>query len=113
MTVIDTYLADVPADKREALERVRQIIHSIVPEPEETIGYNMPVIRYKGKYLVGFAAFKNHMSLFPGAFSAEGLEQDLRDFVQAKGTIQFTVDKQLPKDVIVTIVTRRMTEIDT
>ncbi|NTW62170.1 DUF1801 domain-containing protein, partial [Candidatus Saccharibacteria bacterium] len=58
MSVIDEYLATVGADSKKELEKVRQIIHEIVPEVEEVISYGVPSFKYKGKYLIGFSEYK-------------------------------------------------------
>lgn len=77
MSVIDDYLQSLDSSQKAALERVRIIIKDIVPNGEDTIGYGMPVIRYNGKYLIGFCAFKNHMSIFPGASPTAEIEPKL------------------------------------
>lgn len=114
MSVIDDHLANVPAEQRAVLEHVRQIILKAVPaaDAQETIGYGMPVIRYKNKYLIGFDAFKDHMSVFPGADTIAALQDQLGEFAKAKGTVQFTLENPLPDDVLTVIVKQRIAEID-
>lgn len=113
MSVIDDYLADLEQPQREALERIRAIVKDMLPGIEETMGYGMPAFKYKGQPVVYFAAFKNHLSLFPTAGPTEVLKDTLKDFVLSKGTIQFTVEHQLPEQVIRDIVALRRDAIDT
>lgn len=91
---VDEYLAAVPEPARTTLDKIRAIIRSVVPpEAVEAISYGMPAFKYKGP-LFGYAAFKNHCSLFPmGSSVIEMFKQDLKDFETAKGTIRFPVDK--------------------
>ena len=91
---VDEYLARVPEPARTTLARIREIIRSAVPaESTELISYGMPMFRYKG-LLFGYAAFKNHCSLFPmGSSVIERYKDDLKKFELAKGTIRFPVDK--------------------
>ncbi|MEP6710271.1 MAG: DUF1801 domain-containing protein [Candidatus Saccharibacteria bacterium] len=100
MSKIDEYLDQVvPAQKTE-LERIRKIVQQAVPEATEGISYGMPVFKYDGKYLIGFAAFKDHMSVFPGALPIEQLKKELDNYKLSKGTIQFTLDNPLPDALV-------------
>ncbi|MDQ5972768.1 MAG: hypothetical protein QG553_927 [Patescibacteria group bacterium] len=111
MSVIDDYLKTVNPDQFDALERVRKIIVAATPDAEETIGYGMPVIKYKGKYVMGFCGFKDHMSLFPGSEGIAELKDKLKGFKVAKGTIQFTVDNPVPEELIIDLVKMRLQDI--
>lgn len=111
MSVIDDFLKDVPDPQKVELERVRQIIKSTVPDAEETISYAMPAFKYKGKPLVYFNAFKDHMSLFPTSKPTMVLADRLKDYKVSKGTIQFTADKPLPEELIQEILQVRLQEI--
>lgn len=104
MSVIDEYFEDIASAPRAELERIRKIVRSAVPEAEEVITYGMPGFKYKGKYLVSFCAFKDHLSIFPGAEPVGVLKDKLKSNITGKGTIQFTLEKPLANDVIVEIV---------
>lgn len=53
----------------------------------------MPMFKYKGM-VMGFAAFSDHCSLFPGHLSAfAAFAEELTAFKTAAGTIQFPLDK--------------------
>jgi uncharacterized protein YdhG (YjbR/CyaY superfamily) len=101
MSVIDDYLAGISPTDAMALEHVRTVIHSHVPDhTTETIGYGMPVIKYKGAYLLGFSAFKDHLSIFPGGEAIGQFAERLTDYKTAKGTIQFTAAHPLPDELL-------------
>lgn len=100
MTVIDDYLATVEEPEQGKLEEVRKIIKQVVPEAQEVITYGMPGFKYKGKYLISFAAFKDHMSIFPGAEPVEEYKDRMKDFKVSKGTIQFTLEHPIPDDLL-------------
>lgn len=110
MSPIDNYLKNVTPEQRKALKHVRDIALTLVPEPQEVISYGVPTIKYKGTYVIYFAAYKNHMSLYPGA--PLDLKEKLKGFKMAKGTIQFTHDKPVPDDIIKELVKRRVADID-
>jgi hypothetical protein len=49
MTRIDDYLSTVEAPKRQALERIRTLAKTIVPDAEDAFIYGMPTLTYQGK----------------------------------------------------------------
>jgi uncharacterized protein YdhG (YjbR/CyaY superfamily) len=107
---VDEYLAGVPEPAGSTLEKVRAVIRSAAPpEAMEVISYGIPMFKYKGM-LVGFAAFSNHCSLFPGASPLEALRDELKPFRTLKGTIQFPVDKPLPAALVKKLVKVRIAE---
>lgn len=108
MSIIDDYLKDVTPSQRKELERIRLIVKTAVPEAEETISYGIPTLTYNKKYLVYFAAFKDHMSIFPGATLTAELKDKLKGYIFGKGTIQFTEANPLPKEIIEQIVATRL-----
>jgi uncharacterized protein YdhG (YjbR/CyaY superfamily) len=91
---VDEYLASVPEPARSTLNKIRAAIRSAAPpEATEVISYRIPMFKYKGM-LMGFAAFSNHCSLFPGSLSAlKEFKDELKGFPTTKGTIRFPVDK--------------------
>ena len=111
MSVIDEYLAKIDEPQRAELERVRQIVKRAVPEAEEVISYGMPVFKYRGQYLIGFTAFKNHLSLFPASHPIEVLKDQLGEFELSKGTIQFTLEHPVPESIIKELVNIRLIDI--
>lgn len=109
---VDKYLAGVPEPARSALKRVRATIRSVVPSDcTEGISYGIPAFRYKGRALVGFAAFSNHCSLFPmGSSAIVTFKDELKDFQTSKGTIRFTVERPLPAALLKKVVKARVAQ---
>jgi uncharacterized protein YdhG (YjbR/CyaY superfamily) len=108
MSAVDEYLGKVPAPQRGELERVRNIVKETVSEAEEVISYGMPGFKYQKKYLFGYAAFKDHMSIFPTAAPVEALQEKLSDFELSKGTVQFTLEHPVPEAIIKELVSVRV-----
>jgi uncharacterized protein YdhG (YjbR/CyaY superfamily) len=105
---VGQYLSRVPEPARRALERMRATIRSVVPrEATEVISYRIPAFKH-GTVLVWYAAFANHVSLFPGGAVLEAFEDDLTDFKTSKGTVQFPLDAPLPIALIKRIVKARV-----
>ncbi len=107
---IDAYLAPLPLEVREALERLRGIILQVVPDAEETISYQIPTFKWHGS-LVGFAAFKNHCSFFVmNAQMLNDFKKELVGYKYAASTIHFTPEKPLPVALLKKLIKFRMKE---
>lgn len=109
---IDEYLLGVQPDQRVALERIRQIVKSVAPEVEETISYNMPTMKYKGRALVYFTASKKHMSLMPSCWAIEEFKDQLKGCDTTEHTIRFTLEKPLPDNLVEALVRNHVRDID-
>jgi uncharacterized protein YdhG (YjbR/CyaY superfamily) len=107
---VDEYLASVHEPFRTMLAHLRGVIRAAAPEAVEAIGYGIPTYKLDGN-LVHFAAFKNHMSFFPGSTAHnEALKDALAGYKLSKGTIQFTPDNPLPDELVTRIVKLRIAE---
>lgn len=102
------YLAQVPAESRAVLEKLRQTIKSTVPEAVEVISYQIPTFKYQGRMLVSYAAFQEHCSFFPGAGPIETHRNELKSYKTSKGTIRFPVDRPLPASLVKKLVKTRI-----
>ena len=103
MTKLDAYVEALTPGEREQFERVRAIVKRLVPDADETISYGIPTFKYRGKYLIYFAAHKHHMSVYPTIGGVEATKG-------TKGTFQFT--EAVPEDVVTKIVTHRKSQIE-
>jgi len=106
---VAAYLARVPEPARTTLEKVRAMIRAAAPkDATEAISYKIPSFQWNGA-LVWYAAFKRHCSLFPMDHSlVEEFHEDLKVCKVSKGTVQFPVDKPLPKALVARIVKARV-----
>jgi uncharacterized protein YdhG (YjbR/CyaY superfamily) len=110
---VEAYLAAVQEDQRAALERLRATIRAAAPEATEAMSYGMPAFKHRGRPLVGYAAFKQHCSFFPmSSTTISRFEEELAGFETSKGTIRFTLDRQLPKTLVRRIVKARLAEME-
>jgi uncharacterized protein YdhG (YjbR/CyaY superfamily) len=108
---VDAYLADLPGNARETLEKIRAAIAAAAPEATETMAYGMPGFYLAGHPLVYFAAFKEHCSFFPASYEVmERFADELRRFDLQKGTIRFPIGKPPPATLVKRIVKARIKE---
>lgn len=109
---VDDYLAGLPADRRVALQELREAIREAAPQAEEGIAYNMPAFRLRGRFLVSFQAFKAHTSLFPASDRVrEALGPDLAPYLHGKGTIRFPASEPIPLNLVTWLVQVRLAEV--
>jgi uncharacterized protein YdhG (YjbR/CyaY superfamily) len=108
---IDEYLADVNAEHRDVLGKLRRTIHVVAPKAEECISYGIPAFRLNGRSLVFFGAWANHCALYPGSSATlKKFRNELRDFQISKGTIRFSARKPLPAALVKRLVKARIAE---
>ena len=106
---VDNYLAALPEEARATLEKIRKTIKAAAPNATEVISYQMPMYKHRGM-VVGFAAFKGHCSLFPGAKAIVTYKEELKAYETSKGTIRFPIGKPLPAALVKKIVKTRIAE---
>lgn len=107
---VDQYIAGFPPDVQAILQRIRRTIRSTVPAAQEAISYQIPAFTLDGKYLIYFAGFRGHVSVYPAPRGAREFKKELAAYRGGKGTVRFPLDKPLPVGLIRRIVKFRMKE---
>jgi len=112
---ISKYLNRLSNDEKKTLQELRDTILSCInkDEVEETFRYGIPTIKYKGKPLVGYGAFKNHLSFFIMTNSGNKIIKDVligQDFKNS--VIHFTTENPLKKNIIKKILKYRVIQND-
>lgn len=106
---VEEYLAALPEKQRAALERLRRLIKEAAPEAIEGIAYQMPAFKVHGRWLAGYAAFKEHCSFFPMSGQVvEDFAAELLGFATTKGSIHFTPEHPLPAALVKRMVRARL-----
>ena len=111
-TSVEEYLASLPEERRAGVEDLRRTINAAAPEATESIAYGMPALRsHGGQFLVSYAAYKKHYSLFPASEGVvDTLGAELTPYLAGKGTIQFPADRTIPAALVTKIVKVRVGE---
>ena len=108
---VEAYLAALPDDQRAALERLRATIRAALPDATEHISYQMPAFKAEGRFVVWYAAFRDHYSMYPASEGVRAtLGEDVERFLSGKGTIRFEYDERLPTALVKRIVKTRVKE---
>ena len=107
---IDEYIRPLPKEVRAILEKIRQTIRKAAPGAEEVISYQIPAFKWRGKGLVAFAGWKNHVSVYPVPRGNAAFKKEVSLYQTGKGTVQFPLDRPLPLGLIHKIVKYRLKE---
>ena len=107
---VDDYLAAVPAEVRNMLEKLRAAIKTAAPDAEEVVSYRIPTYKYHGA-LVHFVARENYCSFVVASKRVvDALSSKLKNFDVSGTTIHFTVDNPLGVSLVKNIVAARVKE---
>ena len=104
---IDEYISGFSPKVRAILDQIRLTIRRNAPEAEEVISYRMPAFRLNG-ILIYFAAFKNHIGVYPPVSGNPNLQEALSQYAGPKGNLKFPLDQTIPYDLIERIVRLRV-----
>ena len=104
---VEDYIAAASPDVQPILKEIRRVIRGAAPDAEELISYRMPAFRQNG-ILIYFAAFKNHIGLFPPVSGDARLDKALEPYRGPKGNLKFPLDRPMPYPLIRRIVQLRV-----
>jgi uncharacterized protein YdhG (YjbR/CyaY superfamily) len=108
LTTMDEYIFSFPKKTQKILVKMRKTIIKLVPKAEQTISYAIPTFKLNGKSLVHFAGYKNHIGFYATTSGHEEFKNELANYKQGKGSVQFPLAKPIPYDLIERIVKFRM-----
>jgi uncharacterized protein YdhG (YjbR/CyaY superfamily) len=105
---IDEYIDGFPDGTKKVLKRIRSLVKKTIPKAEETISYGIPTFKLNDSYVVYFAGFKKHVSVYPTPSGSAALEKQLAPYRSGKGTAQFELGKPIPEKLIIEIVKQNL-----
>lgn len=108
-TNIAEYIKAAPKETQDKLEELLGILREVAPGAKEELKWGQPALSYEW-ILFQFAAFKNHVSLYPTPSVVKAFENELVEYETSVATIQFALDKPLPKTLIKKIAALRVRE---
>jgi uncharacterized protein YdhG (YjbR/CyaY superfamily) len=106
---VNEYISAAPPEARKKLREMRECIRASAPGAKESLKWGMPAFSYR-RILVAFAAWKHHIGFYPTSSAMRAFAKDLSKFVTAKGSIQFPLEKPLPRALIRKITAFRVRE---
>lgn len=109
MQSVDDYIDNFEGDARKRLEIMRELVRELVPEAVESMAYGMPAYKLNGKPLVYFAAFPKHVGFYATPNGHEAFRAEFAPYKQGKGSVQFPLDRPLPRELIRRVILFRKT----
>jgi uncharacterized protein YdhG (YjbR/CyaY superfamily) len=104
---IDGYIAQFSPEVQAILQKIRSTIKEAAPEATEKISYQMPSFAMK-RILIHFAAFKEHIGIYPPVRGDAKLLADTKRYQGPKGNLKFPLDEPIPYALIGRIVKSRV-----
>lgn len=104
---MDEYIAGYPRDVQKLLQQVRRTIKKAAPGAVEAIKYQIPTFTLNGN-LISFAAYKNHIGIYPAPRSVPEFASELSAYAGEKSTLRLPLDQPIPVDLISRIVKFRV-----
>jgi uncharacterized protein YdhG (YjbR/CyaY superfamily) len=103
-------MAALSPGQRKRLTELRDAIRAAAPDSEPGFGYGIPSVQWEGRPLVYYAAFKEHVSIYPISREFELAHADaLRPFATSgRGTLRFPLDASIPRRLVALVVKDRL-----
>lgn len=108
---VDAYIAKFPADVQAILNRLRGMVATAAPNAEESMSYGMPGYKLNGKPLVYYAGYARHIGLYATPAGHEAFAEELANYKQGKGSVQFPLNAEMPWDLIERIIAFRVKDV--
>jgi uncharacterized protein YdhG (YjbR/CyaY superfamily) len=109
-TPIDKYIKTFPKDVQSILQKVRKTICEIIPNAKETISYGIPTFKLNDKYIIYFAGWKRHISLYPISEGTKEFNKKMSKYIAGRGTLKFPLTEDIPYDLISEVTKLRVKE---
>jgi uncharacterized protein YdhG (YjbR/CyaY superfamily) len=106
---VHEYIASFPPDVQAILQKIRTTIREEVPDAQEKISYGIPTFTLKGN-LIHYAAFKQHIGIYPPVQGDKKLQAALERYRGEKGNLKLPLDEPIPYELIRRIVKSRVKE---
>jgi uncharacterized protein YdhG (YjbR/CyaY superfamily) len=105
-------MAALPEEQRVLLSGLRERVATLVPEATQLISYGMPTFKLGGRFLLSYAGWKRHCSLYPltDSFMASHAAE-IESYDRTKGSIHFTPAKPLPPAVLDDLIRARVADL--
>ena len=113
---VDAYIAQQPEQTRAALILLREYILEAAPDAEQLINYDIAAFALakggKRDKQIMIAGYAKHVGFYPAPQTIEHFAAELTEYKAAKGSVQFPLNKPLPKDLIIRMVRWRKKAIE-
>ncbi|MFN7966192.1 MAG: DUF5655 domain-containing protein [Acidobacteriota bacterium] len=95
----EAYFESVSPEARALLTSIQARVELLLPDVSRCISYNMPAFKAKRVFFF-FAAFKNHIGVYPPVRNDAALLKELAPYRGEKGNLTFPFKQPLPIELI-------------
>jgi len=112
---MDDYIAHQPKEAQKVLQELRSIIKEAAPDAAEILNYKVPAFTLvpegKRDQQIMMAGYAKFVGFYPFPTTMAAFSDELKGYKQGKGSVQFPLNKPLPKDLIIRMVRFRRGEL--
>lgn len=112
---VDAYIAAQPRDTQRALESLRSYIRIAAPMAAELMNYGIPAFALveggKRDQQIMIAGYAKHVGFYPHPDVIEAFSGQLAEYTFAKGSVQFPLNKPIPRELVIAMVKCRMSQL--
>jgi len=112
---VDMYIATQPPETQRALEELRSCIWQAAPGVTELMNYNIPAFALvkggKRDKQIMIAGYPKHVGFYPHPDTIDAFSEKLAMYKFAKGSIQFPLNKPIPKALVIKMVKFRLSQL--
>jgi uncharacterized protein YdhG (YjbR/CyaY superfamily) len=113
---VDEYITNQPPETRQALELLRACIRQAAPHVTELMNYNIPAFALveggKREQQIMIAGYDKHVGFYPHPAVIEKFAEQLAEYKFAKGSVQFPLNKPLPRELVIKMVKYRLEQLN-
>ncbi|PLX12887.1 MAG: hypothetical protein C0598_05010 [Marinilabiliales bacterium] len=112
---MEDYIASQSEDAQKVLKELRSLIKEVIPEAEEILNYKIPCFNIipggKIEQQIMMAAYAKFIGFYPFPSTIKKFSHELKEYKKGKGSVQFPLNKPLPKELIKRMLKFRKSEI--
>lgn len=98
------YIAKQSALQQKILKKIRRLIKNLAPEAHEALSSVVPAFKLGDENLLMYAAFKNHIGIYPDPATIKFFKKELKDYEVSKGAIRLPLDQVMPHALLERII---------
>ena len=112
---IDDYIANQPIEAQSKLQELRNLIKEAAPDAVEVLNYKVPSFTLipggKRDHQIMMAGYARFVGFYPFPTTLTKFSDELKDYKQGKGSVQFPLNQPLPTNLILRMVKYRKEEL--
>jgi uncharacterized protein YdhG (YjbR/CyaY superfamily) len=108
---VDEYIQSAPEEAQEKLREIRALLQEIVPSASEEMKWGNPAFVGKRIYFT-YSAHKAHLNFIPTRTTIDAFKEELSEYTTGRDSVQFPLDKPLPKVFIKKLAEYRIKEVN-